>query len=376
MKKLMFIFGTRPEVVKMAPVIFEARKSKYKTVLCFTGQHKDLVVPFLDFFKLKVDYDLNVMKENQSLNALTASILIEVKKILDSENPDMVFVQGDTTTTFAGALAAYYEKIPVAHVEAGLRTYNKYSPFPEEINRQAVSSFAELHFSPTKDTQKNLEHEKRSGVIKTTGNTSIDALRMSIGLIDENKLKIKYSKINFSKKIILVTTHRRENFGKPLQNICATIKRLHTELGVEIILPVHLNPNVKKVIEKELSHIDGIHLMAPLDYSEFVFFMKHAYLIMTDSGGVQEEGPYFGKPILVMRENTERPEGVSAGTSVLIGTNPGKLFEAAKDLVQNETKYNEFAKKVNPYGDGFAAVSIMQEVEKYLAGAGKGARHT
>lgn len=366
MKKLFFIFGTRPEVVKMAPVIIEAPKFGFKPILCFTGQHKDLVVPFMKFFNLKADYDLNVMRPNQSLSDLTANILSSLKKVLDIEKPDMVFVQGDTTTTFAGALAAYYEKIPVAHIEAGLRTYDKYSPFPEEVNRQAVSSFAELHFPPTLETQKNLEAERRTGVIKTTGNTSIDALRMAKDLINDEELKKKYSEVDFSKKIVLVTTHRRENFGGPLQNICETIKKLNAELGIEVVLPVHLNPNVKAVVEKELSGIKGIHLLPPLEYSDFVFFMKKSYLIMTDSGGVQEEGPYFGKPILVMRENTERPEGVLAGTSLLVGAKSDQLFAKAKNLIMNEKEYGGFAKKTNPYGDGFASQKILQEVQKYF----------
>lgn len=366
MKKLMFIFGTRPEVVKMAPVILESQKNGFKPVLCFTGQHKDLVIPFMNFFNLKADYDLNVMRPNQSLCDLTAGILGALKKVLDLEKPDMVFVQGDTTTTFAGALAAYYEKIPVAHIEAGLRTYDKYSPFPEEVNRQAVSSFAELHFPPTEETYKNLIAERRTGTIRITGNTSIDALREAKNRINPEEFKKKYSAVNFEKKIILVTTHRRENFGEPLQNICKTIKKLTSELEVEIILPVHLNPNVKKVVESELQEIRGVHLLPPLDYSDFVFFMQQCYLIMTDSGGVQEEGPYFGKPILVMRENTERPEGVSAGTSILVGARSDRLFEVAKKLIQNEKDYLAFARKVNPYGDGHASEKILKEVSSYF----------
>jgi len=362
----MFIFGTRPEVVKMAPVIVEAKKLGFKPVLCFTGQHKDLVVPFMNFFNLKADYDLSVMRPNQSLCDLTAGILSALKKVFDQEKPDMVFVQGDTTTTFAGALAAYYEKIPVAHIEAGLRTYDKYSPFPEEVNRQAVSSFAELHFPPTEETYKNLITEKRTGLIKITGNTSIDALRVAKDLINDEEIKKKFNKVDFTKKIILVTTHRRENFGGPLQNICETIKKLKKEFDVEIVLPVHLNPNVREVVEKELKDIKGIHLMPPLDYQDFVFFMKQSYLIMTDSGGVQEEGPYFGKPILVMRENTERPEGVSAGTSILVGAKSPKLYETAKNLITNQNEYEAFAKKVNPYGDGHAAEKILLAVKSYF----------
>lgn len=371
MKKIMFIFGTRPEAIKMAPVILECKNFGFEPVICLSGQHKDMVVPFMDFFKLKADHDLNVMKPNQSLAELTANILSNAHKVLEAVKPDVVMVQGDTTTTFAGALAAFYQKIPVAHIEAGLRTFDKHSPFPEEINRQMVSTFAELHFPPTEETKKNLEKEGRaSGVVGTelivTGNTSIDALRMAKDLIDDEAMMKKYSTIDFSKKIVLVTTHRRENHGEPLKDICRTLKKLHHEHGAEIVLPVHLNPNVKSVVENELGGVKGIHLLNPLEYPDFVFFMKKSYLIMTDSGGVQEEGPYFGKPILVMRDNTERPEGVTAGTSLLLGTKFETLYQKASELFTDVNQYQAFQKVVNPYGDGFASHKILAAVKRFL----------
>lgn len=366
MQKLMFIFGTRPEAIKMAPVILEAKNRGFKTVVCLSGQHRDMVIPFMTFFQIKADHDLNVMKPNQSLAELTANIISATKKVLDIEKPDLVFVQGDTTTTFAGALAAFYEKIPVGHIEAGLRTYDKYSPFPEEVNRQMVSSFAELHFPPTIETKKNLEYEKRSGISLKTGNTSIDSLRLSEGIIDEDAMEKKYAGINFSKKLLLITVHRRENHGKPLLEICQTLKKLQLDFDLEIVLPVHLNPNVKTVIEKELKNIKGIHLLPPLDYPDFVFFMKKSFLIMTDSGGVQEEGPYFKKPILVMRENTERPEGIESVTSMLVGTNGEKIYGEIKKLITDEKAYNRFKNAQNPYGDGLASARIVDKVKKYF----------
>lgn len=367
MKKIMFIFGTRPEAIKMAPVILECENFGFKPIVCLTGQHKDMVVPFMDFFKLKADYDLNVMKPNQSLAELTANVLASSNKVIEESKPDLVMVQGDTTSTFAGALAAFYQKVPVGHIEAGLRTFDKYSPFPEEINRQMVSTFAELHFPPTIETQNNLAKEGRGGEnFIVTGNTSIDALRMAKDLIDDEAMEKKYSAINFTKKIILVTTHRRENHGEPLKDICRALKKLNLDHGAEIVLPVHLNPNVKSVVESELGGIPGVHLLNPLEYPDFVFFMKKSYLIMTDSGGVQEEGPYFGKPILVMRENTERPEGVAAGTSLLLGTKFETLYQKASELFVNQDKYQAFQKVVNPYGDGFASHKILAAAKRFL----------
>lgn len=364
-KKILYIFGTRPEAIKMAPLIKDSRKFGLEPLICLSGQHKDMVVPFMDFFKMKSDYDLEVMKANQDLASLTASILSKVHVVLDDLKPDMVVVQGDTTTTFAGALAAFYQKIPVAHIEAGLRTHDIYSPFPEEANRQMVSIFASLHFPPTETTMRNLENEGRKGKLIVTGNTSIDALRLARELIDETKLHQKYSNINFNKKVILVTTHRRENHGQPLLDLCRVLKELRNEFDAEIVLPVHLNPNVKLVIEKELGKISGIHLLEPLQYPDFVFFMKNSYLIMTDSGGVQEEGPYFGKPILVLRDNTERPEGIVAGTSLLVGTKYESIIKIARELFVDEKKYEEFNKVTNPYGDGYASEKILSEISKF-----------
>lgn len=365
-KKLMFIFGTRPEAIKMAPLIKEAERFNLSPVVCLSGQHRDMVIPFMEFFKLKADFDLNVMKPNQSLAELTANILVNFQNVLLETKPDMVIVQGDTTTTLAGALAAFYLKIPVAHIEAGLRTHDVYSPFPEEVNRQMVSTFAELHFPPTETTKLNLQREGRKGSLVVTGNTSIDALRFAKDIICEKTLKEKYKSINFGKKIILVTTHRRENHGKPLHDLCRVLKDLKNEFDAEIVLPVHLNPNVKSVIENELGNITGIHLLEPLKYPDFVFFMKNSYIIMTDSGGVQEEGPYFGKPILVLRDNTERPEGIEAGTSMLVGTKYEQVLEHARELFLNSYQYESFSKITNPYGDGFASEKILIEINNYF----------
>lgn len=362
----MFIFGTRPEAIKMAPLIKESERFGLEPIVCLSGQHKDMVVPFMKFFQMKADYDLNVMKENQSLAELTANILAKFHSVLTEVKPDMVIVQGDTTTTFAGALAAFYLKIPVAHIEAGLRTHDVYSPFPEEINRQMVSTFASLHFPPTETTKKNLENEGRKGSLTITGNTSIDALRLAKELINEPALLEKYTNINFKKKVILVTTHRRENHGQPLFDLCKVLRDLKNEFDAEIVLPVHLNPNVKSIIEKELGNISGIHLLEPLEYPDFVFFMKNAYIIMTDSGGVQEEGPYFGKPILVLRDNTERPEGIEAGTSILVGTNYDNVLKITRELFTSKERHDAFTKVSNPYGNGFASEKILVEINNFL----------
>lgn len=366
MKKFLFIFGTRPEAIKMAPVIKMAGEFGFEARICLSGQHKDMVVPFMKFFNLKADYDLDVMKANQDLSSLTAEILKKAFDVIAQEKPDMVLVQGDTTTTFAGALAAFYQKIPVAHIEAGLRTNDIYSPFPEEANRQMVSSIASLHFPPTETTKQNLAKEGRLQNVFVTGNTSIDALRLTRDLINTAELEKKYSQIDFSKKLILVTTHRRESHGAPLRSICKGIKALQREFDAQVIIPVHLNPNVKNVVESELGNIQGIHLMGALEYSDFVFFMEKSFLIMTDSGGVQEEGPYFGKPILVLRDNTERPEGLEAGTSVLVGTDSENIIKVASELFLNAEKYNQFKKNVNPYGDGQASRKILEVVKRFL----------
>lgn len=366
MKKLLFIFGTRPESIKMAPLVKESAIAGFKPYVCLTGQHEEMIKPFLDFFQIKADYNLNVMKPNQNLAELTSSILTKSFEVIQNLNPDLVIVQGDTTTTMAGALAAFYSKKHIAHIEAGLRTHDRYSPFPEEINRQLVSSLASLHFAPTSDSSDNL---LREGIVKNVficGNTSIDALRISSQLISNEDLSQKYSKIDFSRRIILVTTHRRENHGAPLKNICRALVELSKKNDIEVVVPVHLNPNVREVVFQELGQRDHFHLLPPLDYQDFVFFMKKSYIILTDSGGVQEEAPYFKKPILVLRNNTERPEGVNAGTSVLVGTESENIIDVCTSLLNDQKKYMSFVRSVNPYGDGYSSNKILEEIKNFL----------
>lgn len=371
MRKILFCFGTRPEAIKLAPVIAEAKKEQYEVYICLTGQHKEMILPFLEFFELKPDFNLNIMRPNQSLIEMTSNILLGMKDVLDSLRPEMIFVQGDTTTTFACGLAAFYYKIPVAHIEAGLRTGDKYSPFPEEINRKMVTSFSELHFPPTEATNQNLIREGISENVFVTGNTSIDALRLTSKIITDKSLheiyEQQFSFIDFNRKILLVTAHRRENQGQALENICeALIEIINANSDVEIVIPVHLNPQVKKVIEHKLKKIKRVHLLGPLEYPVFVWFMQKSFLIITDSGGIQEEGPYFSKPILVIRDNTERPEGVEAGTTKLIGTKKSDIFEQANLLINNLSAYEKFTKAQNPYGDGQASAKIMKAVREYF----------
>ena len=363
MKTILFCFGTRPEAIKMAPVIKETNDRGHKAIVCLTGQHKDMIIPFLDFFKIKADFDLDIMKPNQSLADMTANILTKVSTVLDEVKPDFVCVQGDTTTTFTCGLAAFYKKIPVANIEAGLRTGDMYSPFPEEANRRLVTAFAEYFFPPTQKSADNLLAENISKNVYVTGNTSIDALRMTSETIQSsgisNELLEKYNFVDSSKKLILVTAHRRENHGEPLINICEAIKELAEDKSLQFVIPVHLNPNVKDVIHGYFDETENVFLLKPLDYVDFSWFMSKSFFILTDSGGVQEEGPYFKKPILVLRENTERPEGVDQEVSILLGSNKDKIISTSKKLINDPEYYQSFSKNVNPYGDGFASKLIL-----------------
>lgn len=363
MKKLLFCFGTRPEAIKMAPVIKETISRGHKAIVCLTGQHRDMIIPFLEFFEIKSDYDLDIMKPNQSLADMTANILTKMSNVLDEVKPDYVMVQGDTTTTFTCGLAAFYQKIPVVHIEAGLRTGDIYSPFPEEANRRLVTAFAQYFFPPTDASAANLHKENISENVVVTGNTSIDALRITSDSINNSvladKLSEKYSFVDPSKKLVLVTTHRRENHGEPLVNICEAILELSKNKDLQFVLPVHLNPNVKDVIHGYFDDVDNVHLLRPLDYVDFSWFMSKSFFILTDSGGVQEEGPYFKKPILVLRENTERPEGVTANVSILLGSNKEMIIETANRLLVDEEYYSSFSLNQNPYGDGFASKVIL-----------------
>lgn len=368
-KKNLIIFGTRPEAIKMAPLVraFLEHDNVFETRICITAQHREMLDQVLDFFEIKPDYDLDLMKPNQNLFNLTADIIIGLKPVLEEFKPDYVYVHGDTTTTMAASIAAFYHKAKVCHVEAGLRTFNKYSPFPEEINRSIAGRISEFHFSPTKTSQQNLLNENIANKsILVTGNTVIDALHFSnnkVNHVDFEDKEIDKLKdiVNSNKKLVLVTGHRRENHGQGFINICKALKEIALQNSdVQIIYPVHLNPNVQKPVYKLLGDIGNIDLITPLSYPAFVWLMSKSYLIITDSGGVQEEAPSLGKPVLVMRDTTERPEAVEAGTVLLVGTNTDKIITEANKLLNNEAAYNSMSMLHNPYGDGKACNKIVE----------------
>jgi len=359
-KRILFFVGTRPEGIKMAPVIKTFRdSSSFITKVCNSGQHKELLDQTLNFFDIKPDFDLAIMSPNQSLEQLTARLLTAISELLNQEKPDLIFVHGDTSTCFVAALSAFYKKIPIAHIEAGLRTNNKFSPFPEEINRVMVSKLADFHFSPTELAKKNLLKE---GVdpkkVFVTGNTVIDALFETIKLIkDDGK----------QEKLILITGHRRENFGKGFENIFSAIKKLANKYDdFSFVYPVHPNPNVKKIAEKYFTNLPNVKLIAPLDYPEFVTLMKNSYLIITDSGGIQEEAPSLGKPVIVTRDTTERPEAVTSGTVLLVGDSVDKIERVVSKLIEDKEYYSSFKNIQNPYGDGNASSRILKEMEQAL----------
>ncbi len=365
MKKILFFIGTRPEVIKVAPIIHEAIKQGFKAQVCTTGQHKEMLKPFLNFFDLKTGYTLEVMEKATGLASLTSHIIAGVEEILDQVKPDFVCVQGDTTTTFSCGLAAFYQKVPVIHIEAGLRTYDIYSPFPEEVNRQMVSAFASFNFCPTIDSENNLKSEKRKNTY-VTGNTSIDALRMALEKLENQKISFdqspEFNKINFEKKIILVTAHRRENHGAPLKEICTALKKIANSSDVEIVYPVHLNPQVKNLVETELREVKNIHLISPLPYDQFTWLMHKSFLILTDSGGVQAEAPFLKRPILVLRENTERPEVVKVGAAQIVGHNAELIYQETQKCLSDPKYYQSFQVEQNPYGDGHAAKKIIDVI--------------
>ena len=363
MIKIMTIFGTRPEAIKMAPVVLELfNHSKIKTFVTVTAQHREMLDQVLRLFKIQPDFDLNIMTQGQTLFDVTNRALSGLHGVFERVNPDIVFVHGDTTTTFVGALAAFYNQIAVAHVEAGLRTGNKYSPFPEEMNRKLTGVLTDLHFAPTETAKNNLLNEGvAQDKIFVTGNTVIDALYQTVDadykFSDELLNKIDYE----HKRIILVTTHRRENLGEPLRQVYRALKKLIEDFAdVEIIFPVHKNPRVREVVNSELGNIERVHLIEPLDYQPFVNLMNKSTLILTDSGGVQEEAPALGKPVLVLRDTTERPEAVIAETVKLVGTAMEKVYSAAKILLTDSAEYKKMATAKNPYGDGRAAKRIVQ----------------
>lgn len=366
--KVLFVLGTRPEAIKLAPLIkvFGVAEDQFEVRVCVTGQHRELLWQALDFFQISVDYNLDLMEPNQPLPDFTARCLKDLSVVLSEFRPKLIVVQGDTTTALVGALAAYYNKSLVAHVEAGLRSQQKYSPYPEEMNRVMVSRLADFHFAPTVQAEANLHAEGLTRNIYVTGNTIVDALFLTKEIIarDENAYWEFFSGIDFSKRIILVTCHRRESFGHPFEDICLALKEIAaTNKGCVICYPMHLNPNVMNSVERSLSGLDNLHLMSPLDYPHMVFLMSKSFLVLTDSGGIQEEAPTFGKPVLVMREVTERVEGVQAGTAEMVGTKRESIVTAVTSLLNDPTKYQKMSEASNPYGDGCAS----QKIFKYLS---------
>lgn len=370
MKKALIVFGTRPEAIKMAPLVKEFKKStEVETKVAVTGQHREMLDQVLEFFEITPDYDLSLMKPNQNLYNLTGEVITGMKPILEEFQPDYVFVHGDTTTTMAAGIAGFYAGAKVCHVEAGLRTHNLNSPFPEEMNRQVAGRVSSFHFAPTDKSQANLLQENvAEDSILVTGNTVIDALFESskrVESLNNEEVTALKNEVDLSKRIVLVTGHRRENHGQGFINICAALKEIAIKNpDVEIVYPVHLNPNVLKPVNELLGEVSNIHLVKPLSYPSFVWMMNQAYMIITDSGGVQEEAPSLGKPVLVMRDTTERPEAVDAGTVILVGTDKNKIVKEAQGLLDDKEKYNSMSALHNPYGDGKACERIVEFILK------------
>jgi len=369
--KVLFIFGTRPEAIKLAPLIKKMICDGFFEVrVCVTAQHRQMLDQVLDFFEIKPDYDLNIMKPNQTLFDVTCDSLRGIEKVLNDFHADLIIVQGDTTTVLTGALAGYYKKIRVAHVEAGLRSGEKYSPFPEEINRALTGVVADYHFAPTGKASENLAAEGRTKNVWVTGNTVIDALYMGLGIVRSHNEEIyleRFKFLDFSKKIVLVTGHRRESFGTPFENICRALIELAEKYSdeIQIVYPVHLNPNIRNTVNSMLKGYPNIFLIEPLEYKFIIWLMNRSYIILTDSGGIQEEGPALGKPVLVMRDVTERPEGISAGTAKLTGTDCRVIFSEASRLISDVAAYETMARAVNPYGDGTACDQIINIIKGF-----------
>lgn len=365
MKTVMLVFGTRPEAIKMCPLVKELKgRQNINTVVCVTGQHRQMLNQVLDAFNVVPDYDLSVMKDKQTLFDITISILDKIKAVLEEVKPDVVLVHGDTSTTFVTALACFYMQIPVGHVEAGLRTYNVYSPYPEEFNRQAVGIVAKYNFSPTKLSAQNLINEgKNSDSIYITGNTAIDALKTTVKE-DYTHPELEWAK---DSKLIVITAHRRENLGEPMKSMFRAIRRIMDEHSdVKAIYPIHMNPLVREAANEELAGCDRIHIIEPLEVLDFHNFLSRSYMILTDSGGIQEEAPSLGKPVLVMRDTTERPEGIEAGTLRLVGTSEENIYNNFKELLEDTDAYNKMSTASNPYGDGFASKRIADILERSL----------
>lgn len=373
MIKVMAVFGTRPEAIKMAPVVLELKKHVHSVemIVAVTAQHRQMLDQVLHLFKIKPDYDLDIMAQGQTLFDITSRAMMGLKEVLEREKPDLVLVHGDTTTTFAGALASYYEQVPVGHVEAGLRTGDIYSPFPEEMNRKLTGSIAAFHFAPTMRAKENLLRENvNERSVYVTGNTVIDALMKTVrhdyDFADESLRSVDFE----HRRVILLTTHRRENLGEPMRHIYRALRSIVNEIDdTEIVFPVHRNPLVRKVVNEELAGLDRIHLIEPLDYEPFANLMSRSYLVLTDSGGIQEEAPSLGKPVLVLRNTTERPEAVKAGTVALIGTEKDVVYNMTKHLLTDAAAYSAMSNAVNPYGDGKSSERIVQAILHELTGS-------
>lgn len=365
MKKVMLVFGTRPEAIKMCPLVNELKKrKKIETIVCVTGQHRQMLDQVLEAFNVVPNYDLSIMKEKQTLFDITTNILNKIREVLEKEKPDVVLVHGDTSTTFVTALACYYLQIPVGHVEAGLRTYDIYSPYPEEFNRQGVSIIAKYNFAPTELSKKNLINEGKSEKnIYVTGNTAIDALKTTVKKDYKNAI-LEWAS---DSRLIILTAHRRENLGEPLKHMFKAIKRIVEEFpDIKVIYPIHMNPVVRETANEILGNDSRIRIIEPLEVLDFHNFLARAYLILTDSGGIQEEAPSLGKPVLVMRDTTERPEGIKAGTLKLVGTQEETIYKEFKNLLTNKEEYSKMATASNPYGDGTACIKIANILEKSL----------
>ena len=364
MKKVMIVFGTRPEAIKMCPLVNELKTRKdIKTIVCVTGQHRQMLDQVLEAFNVVPDYDLSIMKDKQTLFDITTNILNRIKEVIEEVGPDVVLVHGDTSTTFVTALACFYLQIPVGHVEAGLRTYDIYSPYPEEFNRQAVGIVAKYNFAPTEMSKNNLLREgKKVESIFVTGNTAIDALKTTVRE-DYFHSELEWA---YDSRLIVITAHRRENLGQPMHKMFRAIRRILDEHpDVKAIYPIHMNPVVREAAAQELGDCDRIHIIEPLNVLDFHNFLARSYIILTDSGGIQEEAPSLGKPVLVMRDTTERPEGITAGTLKLVGTNEEVIYNNFKELLENQDSYNSMAHASNPYGDGFACKRIADILEQY-----------
>ncbi len=362
--KVMSVFGTRPEAIKMAPLVLELKKREgIESICCVTGQHREMLDSVMGIFDLKADYDLNIMEPRQTLTTITTKTLTGMEHVISEAKPDLVLVHGDTSTTFAGALSAFYHQIPVGHVEAGLRTYDRYSPFPEELNRTLVGDLATLHFSPTRANAENLRREAVMGDIFITGNTVVDAMRYTVRP-DFRFSSPELEKVDWSKRVIVMTCHRRENYGQPMRDIMEAVKAVMlAHPDIELVYPVHLSPVVRECAFGILGGVPGVHLIDPLNVEEMHNLMSRCYFVMTDSGGLQEEAPSLGKPVLVLRKETERPEAVAAGTVRLAGVDKGSIIALAEQLLTDEELYRSMAHAVNPYGDGSACVRIADAIE-------------